>query len=331
MYRVLVADGEFVTREALRRLVDAVDGFATVHAVGNGEKAVELCCSDSVDIAFLAAIMPGLSGLEAARRIHARVPSLPLALVTASDSVAFVREALQFNVNGYVTKPVSFAAVRDILLAHKASYAFESPALVAALRDVIASRDFSRAYAGIPSFAADILSRCGESVEGRRALLTRLGETLLAQTGQEPGEMERPLSVFDELRLAAPNGAALNLFEMLEAVFRRGCLADYPVLGPAFSFIDASIEQKIGLEDIVGSAAASQTHVSRIFKKCFGLSAMDYLHLRKVHDAKMRFTYARQSAAEVAFALGYSEAGYFTKVFKKFENMTVQQYKASLP
>lgn len=330
MYRVLVADGEFVTREALRVMVGKVEGFEVARVVGQGEKAVELCCSLPLDIAFLATVLPGISGLEAAKRIHERVPALPLVLVTPTDSAAFAKEALRYNRNGYITKPVSFAAVRDILLAHKARHAFESLPLADALGDVVAGRDFSRAYESIPAFARDILSRAGESAKARRELLEHVGRRLACLLDEFEKERE-PLALFDDRMLIPAGGVALNLFEMLDEVFRRNCVAAYPVLGPAFSFINADIKEKIGLEDIVVRTAASQTHVSRIFKKYFNLSVMDYLHLRKLHIAKTLFTYTRQGAAEAAFALGYSEAGYFSKVFKKFEGMTVQQYKASIP
>ena len=86
MYRVLVADGEYVTREALRKIIGNVEGFEAVHVVASAEKAVELCCSTPIDIAFLDAILPDMPGLEAAERVHARVPSLPLVLVTTTDS-----------------------------------------------------------------------------------------------------------------------------------------------------------------------------------------------------------------------------------------------------
>lgn len=332
MYRVLVADGEYVTREALRVIIGTVEGFEAAHVVANGKKAVELCCSTPVDIAFLAEVMPGMPGLVAAKYIHARVPTLPLVLVTTTDSATFVREALQYNVNGYVTKPVSIGAVRDILLAHKSSHAFESPALAEALREVIAARDFARAYECIPTFASEILARAGEGGKERRALLERLGQNLFAfpDCFVETGKAGDTPPVLDERRLAVGSGVALNLFELFDAIFRHNCLADYPVFGTAFSFVDTNISKKIGLEDIVGNAAASQTHVSRIFKRYFNLSVMDYLHLRKIHVAKMRFTYAGHSASQVAFALGYNETGYFSKVFKKYEHMTVQQYKASL-
>ena len=332
MYRVLVAEGEHVTREALRALIGKVEGFEAVHLVASAEKAVDICCSASVDIAFLDAVLPDMPGLEAAERIHARVPSLPLVLVATTDSAAFAREALRYNASGYVTKPVSFAAMRDILLAHKDCHVFESPALVEGIREVIAARDFVLAYERIPEFAADILDRGGESGKGRRELLERLGQRLLTFPGcvAETARAGKELPVFDEQRLAVANGVALNLFEMFDSIFQRNCLVDYPVLDAAFLFVDVSIGEKIGLDDLVNNAAASQTHVSRIFKRHFNLSVMDYLHLRKIHAAKMRFTYAGHSASEVAFALGYSEAGYFSKVFKKYERMTVQRYKALL-
>ena len=58
-----------------------------------------------------------------------------------------------------MTKPLSFAVIQDILLAHKASHVFESPELVEGMREVIAARNFSLAYERIPAFAADILAR----------------------------------------------------------------------------------------------------------------------------------------------------------------------------
>ena len=49
--------------------------------------------------------------------------------------------------------------------------------------------------------------------------------------------------------------------------------------------------------------------------------------MRKLHLAKGYFYFTEDSIAEVAFRLGYNESSYFSKVFKKFENMTVKQYK----
>ena len=46
-----------------------------------------------------------------------------------------------------------------------------------------------------------------------------------------------------------------------------------------------------------------------------------------MHLAKGYFYFTEDSIADVAFRLGYNESSYFSKVFKKYEKMTVKEYK----
>lgn len=332
MFRVLIADGEPLMREALRAAVGRMEGFEAALCVNNGEKAVAACRNDSIDLAFLSLVMPGCSGLEAAKRISAEVPSLPLVLITAGGGFDFARETLHCNISGYVTRPVSMVAVRDILVSHKSRHAFLPPGLAKGLAETLSARDFLRAYAAIPRAAAEIRSLAGLDAEKRHALLVHVSRRLTAALDRYEGleETLEPLPVFEPGRLGVEGSVDLGLFHTIDAAFRRNCVRAYPVLGHAFAFVERSIREKIGLEDIVRHCAASQTHVSKVFKKYFGLSVMDYLHLRKLHLAKRLFIFDNESSSETAFALGYNEAGYFSKVFKKYEGMTVAQYKALL-
>jgi two-component system response regulator YesN len=285
-----------------------------------------------VDLAFLSLVMPGLSGLEVAKHLHIHAPAIPLVLVTSGNTFGFAQETVRLNISAYVSKPVSFAAVQDILLAHKAHHAYRSPRLVENFMESIAARDFPRAYAAIRPAAEDIRSRAGRDAARRHELLAHISQSLLASLEEYDWQDKSldPLPVFEPGRLLEDGGVDLSLFHTLDQVFRRNALKAYPILVHAFAYIDRNIKDKTGLEDIVGHCPASQTHVSRMFKKYFNLSVMDYIHLHKLHLAKMIFAYTGESAAEVAFTLGYTEAGYFSKVFKKFENRTVQQYKALL-
>lgn len=49
--------------------------------------------------------------------------------------------------------------------------------------------------------------------------------------------------------------------------------------------------------------------------------------MKKMHLAKGYFYFTEDSIADVAFRLGYNESSYFSKVFKKYEKMTVKEYK----
>lgn len=332
MFRVLVADGEPLMREALKVMVNRVEGFEAALCVNNGEKAIAACRNDSIDLAFLSLVMPGCSGLETVKRIRAEAPSLPLVLITAGGGFDFTRETVHCNISGYVTRPVSMVDVRGILTSHKARYAPIPPGFANGLVEALGARDFLRAYAAIPRAAAEIRSLAGPDAEKRHAILVHVSRRLTAALDCYEGleEIMEPLPVFEPGKLGADGSVDLGLFHAVDAAFRRNCVRAYPVLGHAFAFVERSIREKVGLEDIVRHCAASQTHVSKIFKKYFGLSVMDYLHLRKLHLAKRLFVFDNESASETAFALGYNEAGYFSKVFKKYEGMTVAQYKALL-
>ncbi len=329
MYRVLIADGEPLTRQALSTMIGRVDDFTAAHAVGDGRQAVSICRDEPVDMVFMSTVLPALSGLEAARRIRERDPNIALVLMSTSHAPEHTSEALHLKLAGHIVKPISFHAINNILMTHKEQHAFLSLEQLEGLLQSIAARDFKRACHAIGPVAEEIRARAGGDPRCREELLLHAVRSLRASQasslcGQEGEALPPPVSVE---QLAVDSGVDLHLFQVVDYIFQRNGISGHPVLEQIFTFIDGQIRKKIGLEDIVRYCPASQTHVSRMFKKHFNASVMDYLHMRKLHLAKMHFAFTERSAGEVAFILGYNEAGYFSKVFKKYERMTLQQYK----
>ena len=119
----------------------------------------------------------------------------------------------------------------------------------------------------------------------------------------------------------------LWLFRVMDYLFRQNSIGRYPLLENIFIYIEKHIKEDITLNRIIENCAISQGYLSRIFREQFKVSVTEYLHMRKLHLAKGYFYFTEDSIAEVAFRLGYNESSYFSKVFKKFENMTVKQYK----
>lgn len=330
MYTALVADSDPLVREGLRCLIDRTAGFKTVHCLGNGEQAIAACAATPVDIAFISLALPRGSGLETAKRISDLYPGTPVIFMGTRNVFDFTQEAVHVMIGGYLAKPVSPSLVKDILERHKALHVFGLPESVQTLANHIANRDFPAVLAAIPAIAATMRHQAGEDARHRHDILQRVNFRLLRSLDArgETAKAPAPLPLPDEEDMTEDYGLDLALFRSAEAVFRRNCEAAHPLMGKVFRFIDENIASRIGLEDIVRHAAASQTHISRIFKKYFTMSAMDYLHTRKIHLAKEMFTYTDKSSAETAHLLGYNEAGYFSKVFKKYAGMTVQQYKS---
>jgi DNA-binding NarL/FixJ family response regulator len=86
--RVLVADDSAVFRDAAAAVVDASPGHELVAAAASGEAAVELAAATRPDLVLLDVRMPGIGGVEAARRIAADHPEAVVALFTADGEPA---------------------------------------------------------------------------------------------------------------------------------------------------------------------------------------------------------------------------------------------------
>ena len=86
--------------------------------------------------------------------------------------------------------------------------------------------------------------------------------------------------------------------------------------------IENNKNNEISLSELAEEAGISSGYLSRIFKKYYKISVVDYVHLRKLLQAKYYMATSEMNISDISFLLGYSEAGYFCKIFKKYEGQT---------
>ncbi|HEX8283584.1 MAG TPA: response regulator [Pyrinomonadaceae bacterium] len=112
---VLVVEDFEDNRFMMRRLLE-MSGYQVVEAV-NGNQAVELAATKSPDIILMDLSLPQLDGLAATRRIRAQenARKVPIVAVSAHDSADFHAEALAAGCNEYVTKPIDFDQLVELL------------------------------------------------------------------------------------------------------------------------------------------------------------------------------------------------------------------------
>lgn len=100
---VLIVDDEAALRKALRSSLSA-SGF-TVEEARNGEEALGTVQQHSFDLIVLDINMPGLSGIDACRRIRGIAPHSGIVMVTVRDQEDDKVRALEAGADDYVTKP----------------------------------------------------------------------------------------------------------------------------------------------------------------------------------------------------------------------------------
>lgn len=108
MANVLVVDDErFIVNSVTALLQCQTDWNLNVHCAHSGEEALEIVQSVRIDILITDIHMPGMSGLELARRTQELWPECVRLLLTAYEDFSFAYEAIQMGVDFFVLKTES--------------------------------------------------------------------------------------------------------------------------------------------------------------------------------------------------------------------------------
>lgn len=337
MYGVLIADDEPLMREALQIMISKVDGFEVIYSVGTGEEAVEICKNNKVDIAFMDIMMPGESGIESSKKIYSSNPKTTIFIVSSYDNFDFAIEALNNKVKAYISKPVSFSQIKSLLDQFKIENeeVKRDTEIIYPVEDIfgiIKEKDFKRAYYEITEIIEKIYSLNGSDINLLKETFIKVGQQLIDSTELLSGKSKKVEDIFpiDGLLIKERKYFEFWLFKVINYVFQQNSIKKWSILKNIFGFIEEHLEEEIGLNEIINNCSVSQGYLSRIFKKQFNVSVMEYLHMRKINLAKYYFSFTDLSITDVAFKLGYNESSYFSKVFKKYENITVHTYKKKL-
>ena len=93
--------------------------------------------------------------------------------------------------------------------------------------------------------------------------------------------------------------------------------------------LKSNLTEKISLEKISQQAYYSKTFLNTIFKKNTGYTIMQYYNLLKIQEAK-KLLRENMSPTAISNLFNFESPTYFTKVFKKYTNMTPTEYKKTI-
>jgi len=100
----------------LKRQLNQSREFVCVGCFATGEAAVAGIVGSGAKLVLMDLRLPGISGLESARRLKTVAPGLKIIAITGFASEAGLNEALDREFSGFLTKPVSRRELVDALL-----------------------------------------------------------------------------------------------------------------------------------------------------------------------------------------------------------------------
>ena len=99
------------------------------------------------------------------------------------------------------------------------------------------------------------------------------------------------------------------------------------ILQKAIMYIEANYTMSITLNELAEHTYVSTYYLSRMFKKELGKNFVEYLNEVRIEKAKLLLKDNKYKTYEVAELVGIQDPHYFSKIFKKYVNMTPTEYK----
>jgi len=162
---------------------------------------------------------------------------------------------------------------------------------------------------------------------------------LLKQFRKELGHLsvnlpsDEDLKSYDDFNKWGLNSEETMFYALYDAVFEQLLLRKYSrvrdELDYAVAYIQRYYYKKLTAGQVADYMNFSPDYFSRRFKKRFGISYSEYLTLHRLKIGKKFLTETDESIQWIAYTLGFTDAAYFTRVFKKHCHMSPTEYRRS--
>ncbi len=137
--RLMIADDHELFRRGLRMVLEDEDDIEVIGEASDGEVAVELAREHAPDVVVMDVRMPGLTGIEAARRVKEEEPGTKILMLTISDEEDDLYEAIKAGANGYLLKEISIDEISHAVRSVHSGQSLISPSMASKLLDEFAA------------------------------------------------------------------------------------------------------------------------------------------------------------------------------------------------
>jgi DNA-binding NarL/FixJ family response regulator len=111
MIRIVVADDHAIVREGLKQLLSATSDLSVVGEAQNGHEALQRVRGLDFDVLLLDMSMPGKSGIELIKQVHAEKPKLRILVLSMHEEEQYAVRAIKAGASGYLTKDSASAQI----------------------------------------------------------------------------------------------------------------------------------------------------------------------------------------------------------------------------
>jgi DNA-binding NarL/FixJ family response regulator len=102
--RIAIVEDQAGVAESLTKLINRARGLQVIATYPNGEAALEAIPQQKPDLVLMDIGLPGMSGIECVRSLKAKLPALPIIMLTVYDEGEYLFNSLKAGASGYLLK-----------------------------------------------------------------------------------------------------------------------------------------------------------------------------------------------------------------------------------
>lgn len=346
MYKILISDDEFLIRAFLRKIIG--EHFPQCEICGEAEDGtVGLGIAKSVlpDIIITDICMTEMDGLEMVERLSALSRRPQIIILTAHRDFSYAKKAIDLGVSGFILKPTKAAEViEQVEIAIKkienekmththendtAYILYKIHMLKSKLIDAILSQNSNAVKVSLEQIfdeANQLPPDCGEQL---RNVYNDIASDMYSQCDACGNRSLNPNNVFGVQACVADLNMSLELFSncvmnALEALPSN--IEMSARIKKIISYIENNFDKNISAQDIADYIHVSPSYLSKFFKQKTGKSPVDFTNEYRINIAKQMIDSCEYRMYEISEKVGFENAHYFAKVFRKYTGMTPSEY-----
>jgi DNA-binding NarL/FixJ family response regulator len=257
MLRILIADDHAAMRITIRALIESRSQWIVCAEAADGEEAVDQTVLLVPDVAVLDLQMPKLNGLEAARRIRERAPTVQILLLTMHDSNGLYDQARRAGARDVIIKSDASGLLLDAI------ESLQAPKMAVALAGAVVRdqrhigaffHSEEERYQVLGPFIADGLA-CGEKAvhiidsRSRERHVQQLMHVGIDAAAAE-ARHQLDLRLWEETYLRGDHFDQLGMTDVIRQLLGLGKAEGYP-LTRAIAYMEWALGGQPGVSDLI--------------------------------------------------------------------------------
>ncbi|MDL2301986.1 response regulator [Lachnospiraceae bacterium OttesenSCG-928-D06] len=338
MYRMVVADDEYIVVEGIKAIIKRLDlaceivGFAY-----NGLDALKVIKETKPDLVMTDIRMPGLDGLSLIETCQEFLPETQYIVISGYTEFEYARRALSLGVVSYIDKPITISKVGEMmeLLNRKKESPKQPHNKVSQKLEQIVSLIISQKVDTLDVKLDELFQILSESfmdIQKYKNEVFKILAVLAELSNEQNISHENHCTIsYQEIDQCRNQAEVLNYAKDVVKRIRENMQgkkagSNHRIVKKMLRLIEEQYGENVGLNELADMLDMNPAYLSNLFREEVGVSYIKYLTDIRIKKAK-EFLDQGMKVSQVSEKVGYMNYRYFCDIFKKHEGITPNEYK----